>query len=416
MKNRITAIILCAALLLASAVTLTGCGTVLPAGAADLMEGIEAHDLGDPGRVGDADGAAAADFAVRLFKECAKGENVLVSPLSVLAALSMTANGAKGETLSEMEAVLGMKCDALNAFFRSYMNALKPTDKCKLSLADSIWFRDGRFTVNQEFLQTNADYYDADAYRVPFNGETLKQINAWVKQNTDGMIPKILDELSGSTVMVLINALAFDAEWQTVYRSDQIREGTFTLEDGTERKADLMYSQEGAYLEDELATGFIKYYAGNRFAFVAMLPNEGVTVDEYIASLDGESLMKTLYGAKTLTVHAAIPKFQTEYSSELKGVLSGMGMKKAFTADADFSGIGTSENGAISIDSVIHKTFISVDEKGTKAGAATAVIMKEAAAVYEETKTVILDRPFVYMLVDTETYLPFFIGAMTDVG
>ena len=328
----------------------------------------------------------------------------------------MTTNGAKGETLAQMEKVLGMKKDELNSFIRSYMNALEPTEKCKLSLANAIWFTDDAgFSVDRDFLRTNADYYGADAYRSPFDRGTVNQINDWVKKNTDGMIPEIIETLRPDDVMVLVNALAFDAEWDEIYRTDQVNEGEFTLDDGTKKTATFMYSEEGAYLKDKNATGFIKYYKGGRFAFAAMLPNEGVTLDEYIATLDGASLRKTLEDAKSTEVYAAIPKFESEYGKELKDVLIAMGMEKAFTADADFSGLGTCEAGPVMIGSVLHKTFISVNEKGTRAGASTAVVNKCGSALCD-TETVYLDRPFIYMLIDTETNLPFFIGALTDVG
>ncbi len=419
MKNKITAFILLAALALAVCVNLSSCGITVPVSANDdLMAGVEPRQLGDPGAVKEADAAAAADFAVRLFRACADGgENVLVSPLSVLAALSMTANGAKGQTLSEMETVLGLDKDDLNSFFRSYMNALKPTEKSKLSLANSIWFRDGGgFEANRDFLSANADYYGADAYRAPFDGSTLKKLNDWVKEKTDGKIPSILDSISRDDVMFLVNALAFDAEWETVYFENQIRDGEFTREDGVKKTVPMMHGAEWDYLDDGSATGFIKYYSGGRFAFVAMLPNEGVSLSDYIASLDGEKLRETISSPESGEVLTMIPKFGTEYSVPLAEVLKGMGMRIPFETSADFSGLGTSEYGPIMIGEVFHKTFISVDERGTKAGAATIVEMKEGSAFMEEPKTVYLDRPFVYMLVDTETNLPFFIGALTDAG
>ena len=386
----------------------------------DLMDGIKPRgNMGDAADLTDVSDAAVTDFAIRLFKESmADGENTLISPLSVLVALSMTANGADNETLSQMEAVLGMPIDQLNTWISTYMANLPEEEKYKLSLANSIWFTDDeRFTVNQDFLQTNADYYGADIYRAPFDDDTCKDINKWVKDNTDGMIKNILDQIPQEAVMYLINALAFDAEWQDIYFENQVREGEFTTENGEKRNVDMMYSEENKYLEDKHATGFIKYYKDRKYAFAALLPKEGTTVSEYIASLDGEHLNDLLTNAKSAFVNTSIPKFETEYDVEMSAVLSGMGMPDAFSgATADFSKLGHSTAGNIFINRVLHKTFISVDERGTKAGAATVVEMNdECALIIEDPKQVFLDRPFVYMLIDCETNQPFFIGTMMDV-
>ena len=386
----------------------------------DLMDGIKPRgNTGDAADLTDVSDAAVTDFAIRLFKESMEDEeNTLISPLSVLVALSMTANGADNETLSQMESVLGMPIDQLNTWISTYMANLPEEEKYKLSLANSIWFTDDeRFTVNQDFLQTNADYYDADIYRAPFDDDTCKDINKWVKDNTDGMIKNILDQIPKEAVMYLINALAFDAEWQDIYFESQVREGEFTTENGEKRNVDMMYSEENKYLEDKHATGFIKYYKDRKYAFAALLPKEGTTVSEYIASLDGEHLNNLLTNAKSAFVNTSIPKFETEYDVEMSAVLSGMGMPDAFSgATADFSKLGHSTAGNIFINRVLHKTFISVDERGTKAGAATVVEMNdECALIIEDPKQVFLDRPFVYMLIDCETNQPFFIGTMMDV-
>ena len=178
--------------------------------AADLMEGITPNEITATGDISQGN-AAVADFAVRLLRASNKtGENTLISPLSVLCALAMTANGAKGETLEQMEKVLGMTTEELNLYLYSYMNSLPQGERYKLSLANSIWFTDHeRFEVNQDFLQTNADYYGADIYKALFNNSTLKDINDWVKERTDDMIPNILDEIPDEAVMYLVNALAF---------------------------------------------------------------------------------------------------------------------------------------------------------------------------------------------------------------
>lgn len=416
-KTRISLVIISLLLVCAMAVNLTGC--TMKVQAKDLMEGITPNNVDALDDLS-SQNADVTDFAIRLFQASNEnGKNTLISPLSVLCALAMTANGAEEETLAQMEEVLGMTTDELNLYLYSYMKNLPQGDKYKLSLANSIWFtEDERFTVNQDFLQTNADYYGADIYKAPFDKQTLKDINNWVKQNTDEMIPEILDQIPSEAIMYLVNALAFEAEWSEIYEKHQVKDGEFTKEDGTKQDVKFMYGSEGTYFEDEKATGFMKRYKGGKYAFVAMLPNEGVSVSEYIASLDGESLNALLANPQYATVHTSIPKFETEYKVEMSDILQSMGMTEAFDMyNADFEGLGTSTGGNIYISRVLHKTFISVGEKGTKAGAATIVEMKDgAAAEPTEPKEVYLDRPFVYMLVDCENNIPFFIGTMMDVN
>ncbi len=407
------------ALALAMAVSMVGCsssGGIVPA-EDDLMADIKPQDLNsEPVEIGGDGAAAPTDFSVRLFQSSLNGnDNTLIAPVSVLYALSMTANGAQGDTLSQMEETLGMTVPELNAYLSAYRSALPEGDKYKLSIANSIWLtEDDRFTVEQDFLQANADYYGADIYQVSLDDAALKNINAWVNERTDGMIEEILDEIPQNAVMYLINAMAFDAEWQDIYKGTQIRDGIFTTETGEEQSVEMMYSEEQYYLEDENATGFLKYYADARYAFAALLPKEGLSVREYAAGLTGAGLSALLSDPQNITVCAEMPKFESEYSVEMSEILTSMGMEDAFDADtADFSGLGSSTEGNIFINRVLHKTFISVDEKGTRAGAATAVEeVDEAARIIEEMKEVTLDRPFVYMIIDCEANLPLFIGTL----
>ncbi len=188
--------------------------------ATDLMRGIR------PNRVtgkapDDVFVTAQTDFALRLFQACSRqtsAQNTLVSPLSVMLALAMTANGADGQTKAEMESVLGMPIEELNAHLYSYVNQLPSSRHTKIAIANSIWYKDDpSLHVRKEFLQTNADYYGADAYQGPFDDSTLQDINNWTKENTNGMIDKAIDSIDSTAVMYLINALVFNARWQWPY-------------------------------------------------------------------------------------------------------------------------------------------------------------------------------------------------------
>lgn len=411
--------ILCAVLAFALTLCCCACQKREPANeectAKDLTGDIAPQKVDEFGNLSESS-AVVTDFALRLFQNTEKeGENCLISPLSVLCALSMTAGGAKGETLAQMEQVLGMETGALNAWIHTYMAQLPQEEDYKLNLANSVWFRDvSHFTVEQSFLQNCADYYNAGVFKEAFDEATRNNINRWVAEKTDGKIPEIVDRIPEDAVMYLVNALAFDARWQEPYKKSQIHEGVFTTEDVEKRDVTLMYSEEGVYLEDEKATGFIKYYKDRKYAFVALLPKEGISVESYVQGLTGEKVRQMLSNPEYTAVHAAMPAFTAEYDVEMSGVLKAMGMTDAFSeVKADFSGLGHSTEGNLYINRVLHKTYIRVDSNGTQAGAATAVeINKETAMpVY---KVVTLDRPFVYMLIDCENGIPFFIGTMMD--
>ena len=375
----------------------------------DLMEGIVPRVRSDaPTAVSNDDATAATDFAVRLFREAYDGNNTLISPLSAMLALAMTANGAKGKTLSQMESAFGMSLDDLNEFFYSYRTGLVQTEKSKLTLANSIWLR-GSFNVKSAFLQTNADFFGADAYKTPFDETTLRKINEWVNEKTDGMIPELIDEIPGDTVLYLINALFFDAEWANPFSPRNTQPGTFTKENGERVKVDLMIAEEVCdYVDDDRAQGIVKYYGGGEYAFVALLPNKYVLLSDFVASLDGGSLRSLLTNRQTGEVRIRLPKYEVEYTVDLSDALQNMGMTAAFGGKADFSGI-TGRRRDLRVDSVVQKTFFSVDENGTRAGAAT-----ESGLYMSVKPTFVFTRPFVYMLVDTRNYLPLFIGTLND--
>lgn len=416
-KNKLQTVKRTAAFVLALLMLLgvSGCGTYKSTSmkAEELTGGVGPAGADDVPDIepGGTFAEGTADFAVNLFKNSLDDEkNSMVSPLSVLLALAMTANGADGETLKHMEHVLcsGMSIDELNRYCKAYADGLPSTQKTRFSIANSIWIRDS-FDVRQEFLTANSTFYDASVYKAPFDAQTVKDINKWVYDKTQKMIDGVIEEIEADTVMYLINAIAFDAEWQKVYEKGQTRKNTFTEEDGKQYEVDMMFSDENYYIEDDKATGFVKNYLDG-YAFVGLLPKEGVTVDEYIASLSGDGFLRMLANKKDALVFAGLPKFESEYSIELKNVLAEMGMPDAFDSEkADFSKMNAVDR--LYIDSVIHKTYISVDERGTKAGAVTAVTMKDEGMMMEY-YNVYLERPFVYAIVDLKTNLPIFIGAV----
>ena len=403
-KKKALSLALALCLLLSLALSLAGCGSP-----AEPERFISNCPPLTPGASSD-----TLDFAIRLYRAAYDDNNTLLSPLSVLAALAMTANGAAGETKAQMESVLGTTVEKLNAFFDAYLANLPNDETCKLALADALWIReDYEPKVHRAYLDTLSGVYRADVFSAPFNGETVGRINAWTNEKTDGMIPEIIRELEQDETLLLLNALAFDAEWRSPYSENQVCPGMFSKSDGTETDAVFLSDYENEFLSDgDRAIGFVKPYADVRYAFVALLPNEGISLEYYLATLSGERIASILADRRTDVVfETRIPKFEVRCQTDaLKDDLQELGMIDAFQPEADFSGI--SDDG-FAISRILHKTYLSVGEKGTRAGAATAVGLMGGAPEYLPVP-VILDRPFVYLIYDVENNLPLFIGTLND--
>ena len=215
--------------------------------------------------------------------------------------------------------------------------------------------------------------------------------------------------------MYLLNALSFDGKWEEKYKKEQIHDRTFTAYDGSIQTVKMMYSQENRYIEDENTTGFTKDYKGGNYRFVALLPDENTDIIDYVKNLTGEKLTNLL-NTQSCTVDVGIPQFESNYDAEMKDILTEMGLGSFFDpATADFSKLGSAQYN-LYVSSVIHKTTLTLDDNGTKAAAITLVSQDEGAAVLpEDLKTVILDRPFVYMIVESQTDIPVFIGTVMTI-
>ncbi len=392
--------------------------------AGNLIEGIDPEPVEgkDPD---DAFTASQYSFAAELLRRSyeADGGNCLISPLSIVLALAMTANGADGETLRQMLEVLGggMTMDDLNAYLNAYVKSLPSSSQAKLAVADSIWLNDrDDFSVLNDFLRKTVSWYGADVYKLPFDDSAVREVNGWVSRNTDQMIERIIDKLNDDDRMLLINAICFDAKWEQPYSDYSVQDAEFTRADGSKQTVQMMYSQEHTYYEGEDFTGFAKYYEGRQYKFVAILPDADTSLDDFMAGMTGEKLAAILGSASYPKVNAGLPKFSYEYSAGLKERLQDMGIVNAFVDDpyapdfADFSLM--SETNPLYISEVIHKTFIDVMEGGTRAAAVTVVEMAQATAMpTEPPKQVILDRPFLYMIVDNTNDLPIFIGTVNSI-
>lgn len=370
---------------------------------------------------------AYVDFSIELFKRSlAEGENSMISPASVEFALVMALNGADNETLTEMLTILcpGATQEEINAFVQDLDDMLTYSEGTAFNIANSVWCNESVLgdCLNESFADALKEDMNAEAYMLPFNDKAVKEINNWVDDNTNGMITELLDEIPPEAAMYLINAIAFEGEWEEAYEDYQIKEdGIFNNAAGEEEQARMLKETGTHYLENEDAVGFMKYYDGRDYAFLAMLPKEEGAIEDFVNEMTAEDYM-TFYKSHTTEydVITELPCFTYSYDVTMNDALIDMGMPTPFSEGrADFSLMVTDPEVELYINRVMHKTYIELDENGTKAAAVTAVEMNcESCAEPElrEVKEVILDRPFVYAIVDVETGLPVFIGTVNSVA
>ena len=411
MKKRIAALLLA----LLTVLPLLGCGIR----AQELTRDIQPQGL-DTSTDLSAGGTAVTSFALSLLQNTDAGRTArLLSPLSVLYALGMTANGASGETLKQIETAAGMSLTELNDYLYTFRMSLPANSKsARLSLADSLWLRDV-FRAEDDFLRACVNYYGAEVYRSAFDATLPADVNAWVEKHTDGMIDAILPEDAPSelTMLYLINAAAFDAKWEASYEKGSVLSGTFHSADGAEQDAEFMWGEENIYLSGHGATGFLKPYAGGRYAFAALLPDEGTSLAELLSGLNGTKLYDLINQHHYSKVETALPKFTGSTELELIPALEAMGITDLFDLSAaDLRSMGSAANNSLYVSAVRHSTFIEVDESGTRAAAVTAVEANTNADEPGPEKQVVLDRPFLYMIVDTHACLPIFVGTVTTLA
>lgn len=410
MKRQVLSLALAAILLLSSFVS---CG--LQTGAVELSDGYQSRVTLE-GKPEEQDIAAIADFSVALLKQVKEeGSNTVLSPLSLYYCLGMLMNGAAGKTAEQFAETLGLSAEQLNKTL--YLLTQVAGDNGQLTMANSIWMRneEHRLHVDPAFLQTNADYYGAQAYSAPFDDSTLKAINKWCERQTDGMIDKILDKLPYEAVLCVINAMKFDAEWEEKYEKKDIHDGIFHNADGSETEVKMLSSEENFFIRGENFTGFRRRYKEGKYSFVGLLPDETSGVGEVLAGLTGETWLAAVTKSQG-GVSVQMPEFTMEMSMELNEMLIKMGISDAFDAGAaDFSAMGYSEAGNLFLGLVKQAVKIEVDRNGTKAAAVSIGMMKDGCAMLVENQ-VILDRPFIYAVLDNETGLPIFIGVMENMN
>ncbi|NEP41701.1 MAG: hypothetical protein F6K35_21690, partial [Okeania sp. SIO2H7] len=320
-------------------------------------------------------------FAFNLFLEIVKSDresNIFISPSSIAIALSMTYNGARGETQEAIARTLhfsGMSLAEVNENNRLLLTFLESlNEEVELSVANSLWLRQN-FDFDSNFIANNQQFYQAEVRQINFDSEgAVAPINEWIEQKTNGKIESIVKDLSPSAVMVLLNAIYFKGNWQQPFDELETKEGSFALADGTTKNLPMMFqSSSFPYFENESFQAVVLPYSEGRASMYVFLPKEELGLAGFYRLLNRENwqnwLLQFDYGEVTL----ALPRFKTEYEIQLNDVLKSLGMEIAFTRGvADFSGM---LNGSelLFISEVKHKTFLEVNEEGSEAAAATGV-------------------------------------------
>lgn len=346
--------------------------------------------------------------------------NTLVSPISVFLALAMTANGAEGQTKEDMLKVLAgqnISLQQINETAYDLMALINKTEpETKVTIANSIWFR-ADFEPSVSFLQCNADYFGAGAYRLDFSDpKALDVINGWVKESTHGLIDQIISQIKPTTVMYLINTLYFKADWMTPFEKPRTGQQAFRTPNGSVM-VDMMHRTEPMkYFTAEKGRGIILPYINQQFAYFAMLPDEGIEPRAWLSSYLNVAFFDQIGQAAQApdqVVALSLPRYEASYEDTLNDELNIMGMGIAFDGGrADFSNLSASKTKGLYISEVRHKTKIRVDEKGTEAAAATSVAIDESAV--QSDIDLVFDRPFIYGIMDLKTNLPLFIGLLED--
>jgi serine protease inhibitor len=387
-------------------------------------------------RPGDAEGIGmhVVPFTARLLAAVDRDDvNAVCSPLSAQTALTMAALGAAGDTLAQMEEVLGGTVDelattanTLSAVLAAVGDAAREEDDpdgpepATASLVNSTWLQEG-MAVEQDFLDGLAEWFGSGVFEVDFTDEAAREkgrerINDWVAEQTNDLIEDLVPEgtLSDLTRAVLVNALHLKAAWHTPLERHG---GTFTTEDGEELSVELLHGGSSAWFEDSVCRATALAAAGGELALALVQPVSSVaeTMDAWaeVAGIPEAGLGGLLDGLEDSSerVDLAVPGFDIAWDSTLVPMLEGLGMTEAFSEGADLSGITAEEQ--LVLTEVLQKAVITVDEEGMEAAAATAVIAGVTSAPAEP-KELVLDRPFLFVAYERTSRAPLVLGWIGD--
>ena len=361
------------------------------------------------------------DFACDLFRtinEQKKGDgSIIVSPISVSYMLGMLERGADGETYQQIANVLrlGDSNEEVNRYFKKIIEEAPNVDsKVTVKIANCININSARnISLIPQYKTDMQKYYNAQVDVLDFRSSgSLYRINNWCKTNTNGMIPSILDRLEPNALMYMLNAVYFKATWTEKFDPNATRDMIFTKQDGTKVKSKMMHLKtKAAYGENALYKVLRLPYGNGGYSMYVLLPHKGTTINDVIQTLSAQRL-KQLQKSELTTheVDILMPRFTTASTTDLKGVLSSMGMPLAFNdCCAEFSKMAESRDN-LYVSMMKQSAKIEVDEEGTKAAAVTVAEVKNRSAAPSQGYTFHATRPFVYYIAENSTGMILFMG------
>jgi serpin B len=381
----------------------------------------------DPARAATAAEAINA-FGADLHRRLAEADpsaNLVFSPASILLALAMTRAGANGPTATEMDDVLHISdadaffaaCNALDAALAELNGPVETAsgdeEELALEIANSLWPQSG-FDIKEAFLDLLARQFDAGVYAVDYRADpdvARVAINGWVDEHTSGRIPQLLapGTVTADSRLTLVNTVYLKAPWRRAFEESATSTAPFTTVDDGSVDVEMMHARRRfAYATGDGWQAVELPYAGDRLAMLLVLPDADLNALEA-----GDFAWPAAADMPGQEVRLGVPRWDIKTSASLGDVLGALGMPTAFTDDADFTGMTTED--PLYIGAVIHQANITVDEAGTEAAAATAVVMEAGAAPNpDEPPVVTFDRPFLFAVRDTQTGTILFQGRITD--
>lgn len=403
-----------------------GCVTVLLVGTSPLRgvaqpQGVVFMNEETRARVGDIVGAQRA-LGVKLLTLSKGAKNPVISPYSIHAALTLARIGAREGTAQELDAVLfprGYSPEVLQAYGEMNRGVISESPDVKTALANSLWIRHEAAFL-PDFLKLTKQHFAATAESIDFRNteQARARINEWVSTNTAGRIPELIKAgvMSPELVAALVNALYFKGSWAEPFTEGATKPQPFWVTPTSSVEVPMMRATRSMpYYEDAEWAGTTVSYAGGGYGFSILVPKAKLAVPAMIEKVSPAVIEKVLatpenpdaYGQ----VELGLPTFEVRHNRDLKEDLRTLGVKVPLSPQANFSALA---NTPVFIDAVVHESFVKVDEKGTEAAAATAVMIFKSAAMSGKPKKLIADRPFLFVLWHNDTKAPLFIGVVGD--
>lgn len=360
------------------------------------------------------------DFTFNLYRAVNDAQqerkSIVTSPLSVTYVMGMLNDGAAGKTEEEITSVLGFGAGdkaAINAYCQALIQQAPLADPSVTLQIANIVAADEDVVLEDTYKQNMSDYYEADVASLDFSEPaSLDYLNGWCNEKTEGMIPKIIDQLSPEAKLVLMNAICFKATWTEKFDEQDTKEETFTKADGTAATVPMMYRnaliQYGA--NDVFSSVCLPFGSGDKYRMYVLLPSEGKSVDDVVNVLTNDFWEKNRPSGNAV-VDLKLPRFKTNSDIRLNDLISQLGAPSMFDSEkADFAGISKNYKD-LYVSLLKQKAAIEVSEEGTKASAVTVAMMDGTSGPMDyEKATFHADRPFVYLIQEWDTRAVFFIG------